>query len=335
MDSRRSPLEALLDNVNVEAMVEIPSPEEIQERLPLTDRAAETILAGRSAIRAILDRKDPRLFVVVGPCSIHDPAAALAYAEKLAVERRKHAGEIELLMRVYFEKPRTTVGWKGLINDPRLDGSFAINDGLRQARRLLLELAELGLPAGCEFLDPISPQFTSDLVSWGAIGARNPDAMVFARHDGGEDVLVVAERLPVPPFLVLDGGDALPLDRLCQDDRGPLTGSSCLLERLEERRMIMSVHDDRVPPKARPARPQFLRVVLVHRRTGLAEPVHVEDRTEVVEPIALGELHRRIAEAMCRIHADDPDRRHSELLREFEAAHHCAPLWNDPQRLPT
>ena len=148
------------------------------EEQPLGDRGSETVTRARQEIGRILRGEDDRLVVIVGPCSIHDPAAALDYAGRLKAVRDEHARDLCIVMRVYFEKPRTTVGWKGLINDPRLDGSFAINDGLRRARRLLLDLAELGLPAGCEFLDPISPQFTSDLVAWGAIGARTTESQV-------------------------------------------------------------------------------------------------------------------------------------------------------------
>jgi 3-deoxy-7-phosphoheptulonate synthase len=129
-------------------------------------------------VARILNGQDDRLVVVVGPCSIHDPVAAIDYARRLRRAADEHAADLCVVMRVYFEKPRTTVGWKGLINDPRLDGSFAINERLRLARRLLVDLADLGLPAGCEFLDPISPQYTADTVSWGAIGARTTESQV-------------------------------------------------------------------------------------------------------------------------------------------------------------
>ncbi len=148
------------------------------EELPLGDKGSETVSRGRDAVGAILNGHDDRLVVIVGPCSIHDPVAAIDYARRLRRLADEHARELFIVMRVYFEKPRTTVGWKGLINDPRLDGTFAINEGLRLARRLLVDLADLGLPAGCEFLDPISPQFTADTVSWGAIGARTTESQV-------------------------------------------------------------------------------------------------------------------------------------------------------------
>jgi 3-deoxy-7-phosphoheptulonate synthase len=148
------------------------------EELPLGDKGSETVSRAREAVSTVLNGRDARLVVVCGPCSIHDPVAAIDYARRLRRLADEHARELCVVMRVYFEKPRTTVGWKGLINDPRLDGTFAINEGLRLARRLLVDLAELGVPAGCEFLDPISPQFIADTVSWGAIGARTTESQV-------------------------------------------------------------------------------------------------------------------------------------------------------------
>jgi 3-deoxy-7-phosphoheptulonate synthase len=148
------------------------------EEFPLSDAGSAAVIRGRSEAVRILRGEDDRLIVVVGPCSVHDPAAGLDYAQRLRKLADEVASDLCIVMRVYFEKPRTTVGWKGLINDPRLDGSFAINEGLRRGRRFLLDLAEMGLPAGCEFLDPISPQFISDLVSWGAIGARTTESQV-------------------------------------------------------------------------------------------------------------------------------------------------------------
>lgn len=148
------------------------------DELPLSDAGSRTVATARDELVRILDREDDRLIVVVGPCSVHDVRAATEYAGRLATIAKELALDLRLVMRVYFEKPRTTVGWKGLINDPGLDGSFRINDGLRLARRLLLDLADLGVPAGCEFLDPVSPQYISDLVSWGAIGARTTESQV-------------------------------------------------------------------------------------------------------------------------------------------------------------
>jgi 3-deoxy-7-phosphoheptulonate synthase len=185
MKDRRSPLEALLDNVNVEQMIEIPSPAEVQERLPLGDAAARTVLEGRNAIRAILERRDPRLFVVVGPCSVHDPAAALEYAGRLRGLAEEVRASLFVVMRVYFEKPRTTVGWKGFVNDPRMDDSFRIGEGLERARELLMRIAELGLPAGSEALDPICPQYLSELISWYAIGARTAESQTHREMASG------------------------------------------------------------------------------------------------------------------------------------------------------
>ncbi len=148
------------------------------EECPLSETGSVTVTRGRSEAVRILRGEDDRLIVVVGPCSVHDPRAGLDYAQCLRKLADEVAGELCIVMRVYFEKPRTTVGWKGLINDPRLDESFVINEGLRLGRRFLLDLADMRLPAGCEFLDPISPQFISDLVSWGAIGARTTESQV-------------------------------------------------------------------------------------------------------------------------------------------------------------
>jgi 3-deoxy-7-phosphoheptulonate synthase len=165
-------------DLRIESFRPLLPPAILVEELPLGDRGSETVSRGRDAVSAILNGRDDRLVIIVGPCSIHDPVAAIDYARRLRRLADEHARELCIVMRVYFEKPRTTVGWKGLINDPRLDGTFAINEGLRLARRLLVDLAELGLPAGCEFLDPISPQFTADTVSWGAIGARTTESQV-------------------------------------------------------------------------------------------------------------------------------------------------------------
>src|SRR5437773_7807574 len=155
------------------------------EELPLSERGSETVSRSRDAVTRVLTGEDDRLVIVVGPCSIHDPVAAIDYARRLKRAADEHAADLCIVMRVYFEKPRTTVGWEGLINDPRLDGSFAINEGLRLARRLLVDLADLGLPSGCEFLDPISPQYFADTVSWGAIGARTTESQVHRQLASG------------------------------------------------------------------------------------------------------------------------------------------------------
>jgi 3-deoxy-7-phosphoheptulonate synthase len=165
-----------LYNINVAALEVLPTPEEIKQRLPLSETAAETVFQARETVKRILDRQDPRLFVVVGPCSIHDVEAARDYALRLKALADEVQDTLFIIMRVYFEKPRTTVGWKGLINDPRMDDTFHIDEGLQIARRLLLDLAEMGLPSGTEALDPIIPQYISDLIAWTAIGARTTES---------------------------------------------------------------------------------------------------------------------------------------------------------------
>jgi len=170
---------SLTDDERIEDVVPLPPPEHLIRFFPIQGTPVEAqITETRRQVRQILQGRSDRLLVVMGPCSIHDPAAAVAYAGKLAEERKRHLGELELVMRVYFEKPRTTVGWKGLINDPYLNGSFRINEGLRIARDLLVRINQAGVPAGCEFLDVISPQYIGDLVSWGAIGARTTESQV-------------------------------------------------------------------------------------------------------------------------------------------------------------
>jgi 3-deoxy-7-phosphoheptulonate synthase len=165
-----------LDNLNVTLERPILTPDELKELYPMTAAARETVLKARETVRAILDRRDPRLIVVVGPCSIHDPQAALEYARRLRALANDLQETLYVVMRVYFEKPRSTTGWKGLINDPYLDDSFRVEDGLKKARELLLEINGMGLPCGTEALDPITPQYLSDLVSWAAIGARTTES---------------------------------------------------------------------------------------------------------------------------------------------------------------
>jgi len=173
------------ENLNVAAFDLMPSPDEVKARLPLSDRAAESVLKGRRALEAILDARDRRLFVVVGPCSIHDPVAGLDYARRLHALAGEVAETLLLVMRVYFEKPRTSVGWKGLINDPRMDDSFRIDEGMQKARRFLLDVTELGLPTGTEALDPIGPQYYGDLVAWTAIGARTAESQTHREMSSG------------------------------------------------------------------------------------------------------------------------------------------------------
>jgi 3-deoxy-7-phosphoheptulonate synthase len=166
------------DDLRIEKIRPLIPPAILIEELPLTEDGSKVVAESRLAVRDIMDGRDDRLLVVVGPCSIHDVSAALDYGHKLAVEAERLKDALLIVMRVYFEKPRTTVGWKGLINDPHLDGSFAINKGLRLARGLLLDLLKAGIPCGTEFLDTITPQFIADLVSWGAIGARTTESQV-------------------------------------------------------------------------------------------------------------------------------------------------------------
>jgi 3-deoxy-7-phosphoheptulonate synthase len=166
------------DDLRIREIKELSTPEEVMREIPRTLTATRIVMAARNAIHAILQGTDDRLLVVVGPCSIHDPAAAVDYAERLASLRERLADRIEIVMRVYFEKPRTTVGWKGLINDPDLDGSFNINKGLRLARSVLSAVNNLGLPAGTEFLDLTTPQYIADLMAWAAIGARTTESQI-------------------------------------------------------------------------------------------------------------------------------------------------------------
>jgi len=166
------------DDLRISEIRELITPAQLTRERPLSDIAAQTVSGARGALQKILGGTDDRLAVVIGPCSIHDPVAAMDYARRLREQQQRFAGSLQIIMRVYFEKPRTTVGWKGLINDPDLDGSFNINKGLGLARQLLLDINQLGLPAGCEFLDIITPQYIADLVAWGAIGARTTESQV-------------------------------------------------------------------------------------------------------------------------------------------------------------
>ncbi len=164
------------DDLRIRAITQVSPPADLHEKFPVSERASNTVFETRRAIQRILHGEDDRLLVVVGPCSVHDTQAAREYAARLLPVREALSADLLIVMRVYFEKPRTTVGWKGLINDPNLDGSFEINKGLCLARKLLLDLAESGMPAGTEYLDLISPQYIADLVSWGAIGARTTES---------------------------------------------------------------------------------------------------------------------------------------------------------------
>ena len=176
-DSRERTSET--DDLRIVDVTPLPPPEHLIRFFPIAGTPVEALIGRtRASIRRIMQRQDDRLLVIMGPCSIHDPVAAVEYARRLKVERERHAGTLEIVMRVYFEKPRTTVGWKGLINDPYLDETYRIDEGLRIGRQLLLEINRLGMPAGSEFLDVISPQYLGDLIAWGAIGARTTESQV-------------------------------------------------------------------------------------------------------------------------------------------------------------
>jgi 3-deoxy-7-phosphoheptulonate synthase len=204
-------------DLRIESIQPLLPPTILIEELPLSEKGSLVVTRAREEVSDILSGRSDRLLVVVGPCSVHDPAAAHDYALRLRNAADELAPDLCLVMRVYFEKPRTTVGWKGLINDPHLDGSFAINVGLRRGRRFLLDLVDIGLPAGCEFLDPISPQFITDLVSWGAIGARTTESQVHRElasglsmpvgfkngTDGGVQIAIDAVRAAAHPHSFL------------------------------------------------------------------------------------------------------------------------------------
>src|SRR5207249_2046198 len=192
-------------DLHVESIRPLLPPATLLGELPLSELGSLVVGRAREEVIRVLTGEDDRLLVVVGPCSIHDPAAGLDYARRLKQAADELRRDLRLVMRVYFEKPRTTVGWKGLINDPRLDGSFAINEGLRIARKLLLDLVGLGVPVGCEFLDPITPQFTADLVTWGAIGARTTESQVHRE-------LASALSMPVGFKNGTDGGVQIAID---------------------------------------------------------------------------------------------------------------------------
>ncbi len=168
----------MTDDLRIREIKELSPPAHLIREIPCSDSVAEVVFDARQALHRILHGMEDRMIVVIGPCSIHDPRAALEYAARLKAERERLRDDLEIVMRVYFEKPRTTVGWKGLINDPDLDGSFRINHGLRVAREVLMEVNAAGMPAGCEYLDMITPQYIADLVSWGAIGARTTESQV-------------------------------------------------------------------------------------------------------------------------------------------------------------
>jgi len=178
-------MDSKIHNVNVVARTVLPTPAEIGDELPVTEAVESAVLAHRQTVKNIIDGKDPRLLVVIGPCSIHDVAAAHEYAERLAVLADEVKDTLLILMRVYFEKPRTTVGWKGLVNDPDMDDSFHVEKGIRLGRKLLLDLTEMGLPTATEALDPIMPQYLGDLITWTAIGARTTESQTHREMSSG------------------------------------------------------------------------------------------------------------------------------------------------------
>jgi 3-deoxy-7-phosphoheptulonate synthase len=177
-----------LDNTNINSLQRLITPEQLKQKVSLNEKISEQVAASRKTIRDILDRKDPRFIVIVGPCSVHDPKSAIEYAERLAKLAEELQDQLFIVMRVYFEKPRTTVGWKGLINDPDLDGSFNIEKGLMIGREVMLKISELGLPIANEALDPISPQYMQDLISWSAIGARTTESQTHREMASGLSV---------------------------------------------------------------------------------------------------------------------------------------------------
>jgi 3-deoxy-7-phosphoheptulonate synthase len=200
------------DDLRINQINEVEPPSTVHGYYPINETAAETTAAARAAIHRILHGEDDRLLVIIGPCSVHDPAAALEYAGKLQAVRHTLRRELEIVMRVYFEKPRTTVGWKGLINDPHLDETFDINEGLKRARKLLLDVNNMGLPAGTEFLDLISPQYIADLISWGAIGARTTESQ-------GHRELASGLSCPVGFKNGTDGGIQIAVDAIRAAER--------------------------------------------------------------------------------------------------------------------
>ena len=174
-----------IDDVRIRTIEEVISPNQLLKEIPVDQNEKDLVFSSRKRISKILSKSDPKLLVIVGPCSIHDPKAAIEYGQKLQTEALNYKDTLEIVMRVYFEKPRTTIGWKGLINDPDLDGSNNINKGLKTARQLLADLLEIGLPTATEFLDPITPQYIGDLISWGAIGARTTESQIHRQLASG------------------------------------------------------------------------------------------------------------------------------------------------------
>src|SRR5271155_2048686 len=185
-----------IDDVRIRELKELVPPAKVIGEFPCSESSAQLVFDTRGALHEILHGRDDRLIVVIGPCSIHDPRSALEYASRLSVERKRYESALELVMRTYFEKPRTTVGWKGMINDPALNGSFRVNEGLALARRFLLDVVASGLPVGCEFLDPITAEYLADAVSWGAIGARTSQSQIHRQLASGLSMPVGFKNAP-------------------------------------------------------------------------------------------------------------------------------------------
>jgi 3-deoxy-7-phosphoheptulonate synthase len=200
-----------ISDVNILSQVRLSTPRQIKGELPLPGEVEETVMRGRQTVVEILERRDPRLLVITGPCSIHDPEAALDYARRLKSLHDRYRDSLYIVMRVYFQKPRTTVGWKGLINDPHLDGSFDMEEGVRVARQLLLEINGMGLPCASEILDPITPQYFADLISWTAIGARTTESQTHREMSSGLS-------MPVGFKNGTDGGLQVALDAMVACD---------------------------------------------------------------------------------------------------------------------
>ena len=200
-------------NLHVKETLRLLPPNALKAELPMSTASNQTVVESRRRVMDILEQRDPRMLVVAGPCSIHDVDGALEYGERLNALRQEFAGEMEIVMRVYFEKPRTTIGWKGLINDPHLDGTYDIETGLKRARKLLLELTAMGLPAASEFLDPIIPQYTADLITWAAVGARTTESQTHREMASGLS-------MPVGFKNGTDGGLQIALDAM-QSARTP------------------------------------------------------------------------------------------------------------------
>lgn len=296
-----APLAPAPANQRVRAFHAIPTPRQLLAEIPLPDLAAETVVAARKDIGDVLTGIDPRLLVVVGPCSVHDPDAALDYARRLRPLAAELSDDLLIVMRVYFEKPRTTVGWKGLINDPDMDETYDVPRGLRMARELLVQVAELGLPVGCEFLEPTSPQYLADAVAWGAIGARTTESQVHRQlasglsmpigfknaTDGNLTVAVDGVRAAAAPHVFFgtdDDGAASVVETIGNGSchiilRGGRGGPNYDLDTLAQARGLL----------AKANLPEQLMIDCSHANSGKSEVRQAEVGREVAAMIAAGE----------------------------------------------